>query len=380
MKHRILQVINNLETGGAETMLLRLMECLDRDRFDPVIVTMIEPGSLAPRFRELGIEIHALGAKPGRISPGVLMRLRRMVLGLEPDLIQSWLYHSNLAVFLARALQRRSVPLCWNIRHSVDDIQNEPWLTRQVIRAGARFSHRVSAVVFNSQRSFAQHQGLGFSCPRQEVVPNGFDLDSFKPDGFARKHVLMRLGLDDSVHLVGLAGRQHPMKNHHGLAEICSDLVSNDLDIHLLFAGRGCDSGGALDPLCGLPGMSDRIHLMGEQRPLAPFLNSLDCLVVPSLWGEAFPNVLAEAMACGIPCVTNDVGDASEILGDQSRVCPPGDSEALSAALRRVLLMSSEDRASLGRDGRTRISERYELRSITHRYERLWEELIDDSN
>ena len=373
-------MINNLETGGAETMLLRLMEHVDRDRFEPVVVTLIDSGDLVKQFNELGIEVHALGATPGRLSPAVLLRLSKVIRGIRPHIIQSWLYHSNLATFLALALSRKRIPICWNIRHSVDDIRNEPWLTRQVIRAGARFSRKASAVVFNSARSLGQHEALGFSAPRQTVIPNGFDLEDFKPVSNARQELLESLEISDSAFLVGLAGRLHPMKNHEGLAGVVSDLVAEGIDVHLLFAGRGCEEDGSLGGLAKFAGLQGRLHLLGERRPLAPFLSSLDCLVVASLWGEAFPNVLAEAMACATPCVTTDVGDAGAIIDDTQRMCRPGDPEALKSVLRRVLLMAPEERASLAASGRERISREYDVRSITRDYEQLWTELFRASN
>ena len=376
MKHRLIHVINNLETGGAETMLLRLMQMIDRSRFDPVIITMIEPGSLGPSFDELGIEMHALGARPGRVSPRILLKLRRLMCSLRPDLIQSWLYHSNLAAFLARSLHDSRIPIAWNIRHSVDDIGNEPWLTRQVIRAGARFSRRVSGVVFNSETSFNQHLQLGFSAPKQLVIPNGFDLSVFRPIADARGLLVKKLGLESNAFLVGLAARYHPMKGHERLAAACARLASRGIDVQLLFAGRGCEPGSSLETLRESTGIGTRLHLLGEQRPLAPFLSALDALAISSNWGEAFPNVLAEAMACEVACVATDVGDASTILGDSGRIVQPGDTDALFQAVADLHALGPEQRAALGAAGRNRIQDRYDLKSISGRYDEFWTGLV----
>lgn len=374
MKHRLIHVINNLETGGAETMLLRLMQSIDRSRFDPVIVTMIEPGSLGPSFAELGIELHALGAKPGRISPRILFKLRSLIRSLHPNLIQSWLYHSNLAAFLARSLRGTHAPLAWSIRHSIYDLGNEPWLTRQVIRAGARCSSRVSGIVFNSQTSLEQHQRFGFQAPKQVVIPNGFDLSEFRPLEGARNKFISTLGLKQDSFLVGHAGRYHHIKDHALLAESCARLVERGIDVQLLCAGRGCEPGGALESLKSSSGLGPRLHMLGEQRPLAPFLSGLDCLVMSSK-SEAFPNVLAEAMATGVACISTDVGDARLILGDPERLVPPGNPEILAEALVGLHSLGPEARSRLGSEGRQRVEAHFDLQRVSDLYQEFWSDL-----
>ena len=374
-KKRILHIINDLNVGGAETMLLRLMQTVDRSRFDPVIITMIESGELGPQFEALGIEMHALGARPGRISPRILFKMRSLIRSIRPDLIQSWLYHSNLAAFLASSLYGPRVPLAWSIRHSLYDLGYEPWLTRQVIRVGARCSSRVSGIIFNSQTSLEQHHQFGFNARKHMVIPNGFDLSEFSPNSGARDELVSRLGLNPNSFLVGHAGRYHHIKDHALLAKSCARLVERGIDVQLLCAGRGCEAGGALEALKESTGLGPRLHLLGEQRPLAPFLSGLDCLALSSK-SEAFPNVLAETMATGVACISTDVGDARLILGDSARIVPPNDPEQFTTALAGLHSLGTEGRHRLGTAGRERIQEHFELQAVSDRYQDFWTDLL----
>ena len=370
---RIAHVINNLQTGGAETTLLRLMEHLDRSRFDPFVLAMIGEGTIGPRIRELDIPVIALGAARRRLSVRTFLEIRRHLKDFQPDVIQSWMYHSNLAAYLSRGAVRNRPALAWNIRHSLHDLSHEPWMTRQVIKAGAKRSAKVEAIIANSAVSMRQHEAIGYRSARNEVIPNGFDLEALKPVPNASMKLREELGLDESTFIIGCAARFHPMKDQRMLIKATAEHVRKGRDIHCVLIGRGCESGGEAESLRSLLG--ERLHLLGERRPLAETVSGLDCLAVASAWGEGFPNVLAEAMACEVVCVTTDVGDAAELLGDPDRVVPPSDPVAMSNAIERVMQASPAERHELGVAARSRIVERYPIKKIVQKYQSLWEDL-----
>ncbi len=369
---RVTQIINNLETAGAEMTLLRLMERVDRDRFEPTVISLMGEGTLGPALSKLGIRVCALGGKRGKISVSCLMRLRRELGTIKPDLIQSWMYHSNLAASLARSAAPSRPPVVWNIRHSLHDLRHEPWLTRRVIRAGARLSRRASAIIANSAISLKQHEAIGYRSTRHEWIPNGLDLQAIQRVEGAGRALRRELGVSEHDLLIGSVARYHVMKGHRLLAEAVRGL--EDLNAHLVLVGRGCEAGGEAESLRALLGR--RLHLLGERRPVAPVLSGLDGMVVASLWGEGFPNVLAEAMACETPCISTDVGDAAEILGDPARMVAPSDVRAMNQTLRSLLSASESQRRNEGAAGRQRIAAKFQIGEMVEHYESLWESVI----
>lgn len=370
---RIAHVINNLQTGGAETTLLRLMEHIDRSRFEPFVLAMIGEGTIGPRIRELDIPVVALGAARRRLSVRTFLEIRRHLKEFQPDVIQSWMYHSNLAAYLSRGAVRNRPALAWNIRHSLHDLSHEPWMTRQVIKAGAKRSAKVEAIIANSTVSMEQHEAIGYRSSRNEVIPNGFDLQALKPIPNASVKLREELDIDESAFIVGCAARFHPMKDQRMLVKATAELVENGRDVHCVLIGRGCETGGEAESLRSLLG--ERLHLLGERRPLAETVSGLDCLAVASAWGEGFPNVLAEAMACEVPCVTTDVGDAAAIVSDPERVVPPQDQNAMVEVLDGLLQLDEQARRRIGQEGRQRILDNYPIEKIIRQYENLWNDL-----
>jgi len=367
---RIVHIINNLETGGAEMTLFRLLKETDREKFEPLVISLVGMGTLGHQIRDMGIEVVVLGATRRRIELGTLFRLRRELKRFKPQVIQSWMYHSNLAAMLARLLMPARVPLAWNIRHSLHDISFEPWMTRQVIRVGAQTARWAQSIVSNSATSIEQHEAIGYRSSRFQLIANGIDPEEVHRVPGASLQLRGELGVDQDTFLVGSAARWHPMKDQAMLAKA---VAMTDPRVHLVLCGPGCEPGGKAEILREhLPG---RLHLLGERRPLSKVLSGLDCFAVSSKWGEAFPNVLAEAMACQVPCITTDIGDAAVILGDPSRVIRPEDFKAMSNALSALLDLPAEDRVLLGSTNRERIVQNYQLADMVDRYEALWESL-----
>lgn len=263
--------------------------------------------------------------------------------------------------------------LAWNIRQSVTDLRDEPRSIRRAIRLNAWLSRRPDVIVNNSARSAADHRALGFHPRREEIVPNGVDVAAIPHGREARRAARRLLGVDDDAVIVAAAGRSHPMKDHAGLVKAFGRLSERRTENLLVLAGRGLDeSNEPLIAAIAAAGVAERVRLLGERLDLPKLLPAFDCFVSSSVRGEGFPNVIAEAMACGVPVVATDVGDTAEVVGDAGVIVPPGDSRALAAAIDATLGLDPDARRVRIDAARAHIAERFDIATVARRYEAIW--------
>ncbi|HYR07436.1 MAG TPA: glycosyltransferase [Longimicrobium sp.] len=373
---RVCHVITGLGAGGAEWMLHSLLSATDRGRFDPVVVSLLPGGIVADAIRELGVPVHSLRLRGVWDAPAGVVRLARLLRRLRPDVVQGWMTHANLMAGAAARLAG-GVPVAWGIHNVNIGGGTNNAFTRSTIWIGGVLSGRLPGrIVYCAQTALRAHEAVGYEPGRGVVIPNGFDVDAFRPDPAAGAAVRAELGIPADAPVVGLVARWDPLKDHETFVAAAGRLAAGRLaagrpDARFVLAGRGVDAGNAaLARMLEAAGIADRCHLLGDRRDVARVLAALDVSALSSRM-EAFPLVVGEAMACGVPCVVTDVGDAALLVGDTGRVVPPGDPEAMAAAWRELLELPPEARARLGLRARARIVERYSLRTAVDRYQAL---------
>jgi glycosyltransferase involved in cell wall biosynthesis len=371
----VLHVITDLDVGGAEMMLARLARAMDSGRFRQSVVSLIAPGAVGAQLAAEGIEVHSLGLSRGRIDPRGVWRLARLLRQQRPDIVQTWLYHADLLGLVAARLAgvRRVV---WNLRCSDMDLSRYSRLSAALVRLLAWLSPRPDAVLVNSVAGQRAHQALGYRPRRWEIVPNGTDIARFRPDAQARARIRAELGIAPESFVICLPARFDPMKDHATFIAAASRSAAGHGDARFVLVGRGTDAGNAaLRPFLQHLAGAAEIRLLGERADMPALLAAADVVALSSSFGEGFPNVVAEAMACGTPVVSTDVGDAAEIIGDTGLVVRRRDPEAMAAAWQRLRDVGPAARRDMGARARQRISERYALAPIVARYEALYEEL-----
>lgn len=358
-------------------MLWRLLERMDETRFANAVVCMIEAGPVADRIREMGIPVFFLGMKRKWPDPRGLTSILRLLRNERPDILQTWLYHSDLLGLLAGKI--KGVPrLLWNIRCSNMDMNRYGRLTAMVVALNARLSGIPDSIIVNSYAGKEYHQRIGYRPKRWEVIPNGFDPEAFKPSEKARTGLRYELGLPEKSFLIGLVARFDPMKDHRNYflaARQLLDTAEGREDVHFVLAGHGVDvENVTMKSIISECGLNGRVHLLGERTDI-PFVTSGLDIASSSSLGEGFPNVVGEAMACGVPCVVTDVGDSAWLVGDTGRVVPPGDPIALAGAWCDLIRMGEDRRRSVGEAARRRIVEGFSIDVMVRRYETVYEEL-----
>jgi glycosyltransferase involved in cell wall biosynthesis len=368
-----MHVITGLITGGAETMLFKLLSATTRD-WDAVVVSLMDEGPIGQRISELGIPVYSLGLQSAMPNPLRVLSIISLTRRLRPQLIQGWMPHGNLMASLAGVSSQERVPVLWNIRMCLYDMAAEPLLTAATIRLGAFLSRHPTAIIYNSKIGARQHENLGYHAARRVVIPNGFDSQMFRPDGDARRQVRAELGVGNDTILIGLIARYHPMKDHAGFVRSAALVAKAHPPACFLFAGAGMTSQEpTLLKLIAEHQLQGRTLLLGERSDMPRLTAALD-IACSASWGEGFSNTIGEAMSCGIPCVVTDVGDSSYLVADTGVSVPPRSPEALAQAICGMIDAGSEHRRKLGAAARRRIEAEFSLPAIARRYKDLYRE------
>ncbi len=374
---RIVHVITGTGLGGAEVMLDTVLRAL-RPGYASQVVSLQPLGPVGERMRDRGVAIESIGMRAGVPDPRAVLRLARRLRRIGPDLVHTWMYHADLVGGIAARLAgvRR---VAWAIHNSTLDPKVVKASTRAVVRACAALSTRVpDRILCCSDVARGIHVGYGYPADRFEVIPNGLDVRRFSPDPAARGAVRAELGVAPDAPLVGLVARWDPQKNHAGFLRAAAAVLARRPAARFVLAGtRIDDANPGLAALVRANGLGDAVRLLGPRNDVPRVMAALDLLVSASGYGEAFPIVLGEAMACGVPCVATDVGDSSLIVADTGRIVPPCDDGALADAIDALLAQPAEVRSALGERARDRIAANFDIERVARRYEAFYDHLTD---
>lgn len=376
---KVLFISSGLEAGGAEGMLLRVIEHLDRERLAPVVISLTGIGEIGEKIRELGIQVHDLGISRSGLQIPVLsfFKLRRMIKVINPDVVQTWQYHADLLGGLAARLAGIKT-VSWGIRNGELPPEHSKFSTQMVRIICSWLSYRLpKKILFNSREAQAVHAKVGYDERKFEVIPNGFDLHDNTPNTETRATVRRELDLPECTLLVGFFARIDPVKNHEGFLEAAA-LIHADLpEVHFVMAGKNvCESNPELLRMIADYKLSKCVHLLGHREDMEKLMTGIDVHVSAS-HTEAFPNVIGEAMAGGTPSVATDVGDSAWIIGDTGKVVPRGNMQALAEGVTDLLMMPAENRQALGSKARARIKEEFEIGKVAALYQQYFFHLAD---
>lgn len=333
---KIVFLVRSLNRGGAERQLVILAQGLHARGHAVHVMVFYAGGELEQELTQSGILVLNLN-KAGRwdILP-FLWRAVKLLRAKQPDILHSYLCEANLiALVLKSAVPRTKV--VWGIRASDMDLTQYDWLASVTFKLGCWTSRGADGVIANSQAGQAYHISKGYPSEKMVVIPNGIDTERFRPSAEARQRLRAEWGLFGEQKLVGLVGRLDPMKDHNTFLQAVAQLARTHSHVRFVCVGGGPDGYHAklLDQARAM-GIENRIWWTGAHDDMPAVYNALDLLVNCSIT-EGLPNVVGEAMACGVPCVVTDVGDSAWVVGRTGAIVPLRNPTALACAIHELL-------------------------------------------
>jgi glycosyltransferase involved in cell wall biosynthesis len=376
MKKHITHIITGLSADGAEMMLYKLLSASYNGPFSFSVISLTCMEPIGRKIQALGIPVTALEMRRGFPDPRALVKLAISLRRKQPQLVQTWMYHADLIGGVAARIAG-AIPVIWNIRHS--DLHKKKNKRSTILTSSicAKLSGRLPVrIICCAETSKKIHVRLGYDSEKIVVIPNGFEVEKFRPDLSLRYAIRQELNLPPETRLIGMIARFHPQKDHRNFVNATVALRSYQPEVHYLLCGEKIEwENSELAHWIREADMQDSFHLLGQRADISRIMASLDIATLSSS-GEGFPNVIGEAMACGVPCVATNVGDSAYIVGDTGIIVPPRDPNALAQAWEKLLSLSLEERIQFGNKARKRIMDNFDLQSVAKKYEDLWMSVI----
>lgn len=376
---KVLHIITGLNQGGAESALFRLVSFNKSDAIKNIVVSMISTGVYGSKLEANGIPVYALDMPRGRITLKGVRLLCKILKKTKPDNIQTWMYHADLFGGVIARLNGHK-----NISWGIVNFNLSPAITGRSTRLTAKLCALVSGIIPKkiiscSERAVTAHQGIGYDKNKFITIPLGYDLNEFKPYPEKNEDIRKLWGVLANEIVIGCVARWDPQKDHRNLFMAMDNLKITYPQVRCVLVGPGMNSQNRelVEIINAVYKGKSQIILAGLSDNIAAVMSSFDIHVLSSL-GEAFPNVVAEAMACGTPCIVTDVGDTALIVGSTGWVVPPANADALSLAIGNAVECITDTVSWNKRkeDCRERIFQNFSMQQMINSYEIVWESMI----
>jgi glycosyltransferase involved in cell wall biosynthesis len=376
-KVAVLQLIDQLGTGGAEILQSTLAASIDRDRFDWHVITLRPAADVLPRveveLREMGVPLNVLNQRKAYDLRAVL-RLNRYIRRNKIDIIHTHLEGADIVGGIAGLLARKPVVSTVHLLHS--DIVGSSAAHRLMLKVTARWLCKRIAVVAESMREDTA-KWLGVPLRKVVAIPNGVDTTRFHTGpGLDRTAVKRSLaGGDGNYPLVINVARLFPQKTQEYLIKAARIVLASVPKVRFAIVGTGPREA-EIATLIHEEGLDDKVFLAGRRDDVPDVLAAADLFALSSMQ-EGLPVALLEALAAACPVVSTDVGGVSEIVRHNvtGLLVPPSDPEALAAAI--VEMLSDPKRArSLALKGQELVQREYSMQAWGRKWQALYLQVL----
>ena len=378
---KIIHIINSLKKGGAEGNLYRLCKFHKKkykNNIDITIVTLIKSGFYETELKNLGIKIFSLDMnKKIKFFDFIqkILKLRKFIKNQNPNIIQSWMYHSNfITLFIPKIFYNK---LFWNIRHSELNIQISKKMTILLSIICGLFSKLIpKKIIYCSERSINFHENHHFySKNKAALVYNGYSDKTYFSLKCLRSNFRKRNKIKKSNIIIGYAGRYAKQKNIYSMLLAFSKITRNYNDVYLCMVGRDINiQNKELNAHINDLKIDHKVIFLNEQKSLLEFYNGIDFLLLTS-HSESFPNVIAESMLCSTPVLSSDAGCSKRIIDEYGFIMANNDHRSIFKNLKRVINLfkyKKKEWNSLKKNSRLQIKKNFSIPSMANTYLKKW--------
>jgi glycosyltransferase involved in cell wall biosynthesis len=367
---KILHIITGLGDGGAENTLYKICK-YDRSN-QHVVISLKGPDKYFSLLKKIDIKVCCINMKFFSIFK--FFYLIKLLLFFKPDIVQTWLVHGDFIGGIAARLAGIK-NIVWNVRYSNLERQKIKLTTFLLLKILAKLSFFLPrSIVVVSKSARLNCIELGYCKKKLNFIPNGYDLSILKPNKNHKTYFKKKFKINKQTILIGTVARYDPKKDHINLLKAISLIRSRNKNFLCILVGYNIDKNNtSLVKEIKRLNLFKYVKLLGQKNDISQIMNGLDVYVQSSGYGEGFPNVVAESMACGTPCVVTDVGDAAFIVGKTGWIVPPKNSLKLAKKIKQALFeIGSKNWSKRRAEVRLRIKNNFKMEIMLKSYNELW--------
>lgn len=367
---KIIHIITGLGDGGAEHTLYKICK-YDHNNIH-IVISLTGIGKYYSLLSNLGIKVYCF--KINFFSLFEFFSLIKLLNSLKPNIVQTWLVHADfIGGITSRLVGIKKI--IWNIRYSNLEIGKTKLTTLLIIKLLSKLSYIIpKAIVVVSKKSKLIYQILGYDKKKLIFIPNGYDLSILNNDLTRRQNFRKKIKFTKTIPVIGNVSRYDPKKDHKNLLKALSIIRSKNIEFLCILVGTNINKKNLklMNEIKKL-NLSSYVKLLDQNNDITSVMNGLDIFVQSSSYGEGFPNVVAEAMACGTPCVVTNVGDAAFIVGKTGWTVPPNNSLKLAKAIEQSLSeFRTKNWNKRRHKARLNIKEKFEISKMISSYNKVW--------
>ena len=368
----IIYIISVIGTGGAEMMLYKLIKNLDKTNLKIItIISLSKNKNELSYFNDLQFNITTFNFRNILFIPITFLKLIFYIRKKKPDIVHTWMYHADLIGGLAAKIAGVRF-IIWGIRNSYLSTLYNKKFTKYVVLSCSKLSYYIPDIITsNSQSSALDHINIGYNKNKFIIIPNGFDMTKFNNKN-TKLNIRDKLNLDYNTILIAHIARFHPQKNHIGFIEAAYNIHIQHPNIHYVMIGSNVDYNNPIlvNKIKEL-NLSKHIHLLGLIENINEIISNFNFFISTS-FGEAFPNVIGEAMSSNVICISTDVGDCAEIIHNYGFISKDTSSKSISDSTIEALKMNKEEQLNMKLNAKKRVETNYNINLISNLYLELY--------
>ncbi len=369
---RIVHIVTTLGDGGAEHSLYKV--CKYDFLNEHVVIALKAPGKYFAPLKKLGVKVYCLNMK-SILSILKFFYLIKIINSLKPNVVQTWLVHGDFVGGIAARLAGIK-NIVWNVRYSNIDTGTAKLSTVFIIRILAKLSYFLpKSIVIVSKRAKKTFESLGYCKKKLYLIPNGYDLKILKPNKLYLSHFKKKLKIKKNIALIGKVARYDLRKDHMNLLNAIALINHKKTKLFCLLIGTNINKNKKLIDEIKKLKISNYVKLLGPNTNISQIMNGLD-IHIQSSSTEGFPNVIAEAMACGTPCVVTDAGDAAYIVGKTGWIAPTKNPLKLARMIEKAIFqLGNRSWSKRINRARLRIKKNFGINKMIKSYNKVWSKI-----